>query len=57
MPVPDVAVPVLCPTAGEPRVRPGPAHLDPARPGPAYYLATKSLLTSRKMKKHSSLGV
>lgn len=61
VPVPDVAVPVFGPAAGEPGVSPPPTTPDPARPspgpGPRHYLATKSLLTSRKMKKHWSLGV
>lgn len=55
MPVPDVAVPVLRPAVGSlgerlPCSQPSPAQ-------PSAYLATKSLLTSRKMKKHSSWGV
>lgn len=58
--VPDVAMPVLSPTAEQPGI--SPCSPTWARPhlGAAClssYLATKSLLTSRKMKKHSSLGV
>lgn len=55
--VPDVAVPILCPTARAPGMSPRPPTGAPPHPAPPPDLATKSLLTSRKMKKHSSLGV
>ena len=58
--VPDVAVPVLGAAVGQPEVSPCAPCWSLSLPQPLAtrpYLATKSLLTSRKMKKHSSFGV